>query len=201
MAPLQMNVYDDESTSHATLTPSPVSKRRLHFSEFNEVFHIPHIKDMDKEEIRNIWSETSDFKGIKREIMDILEEVSEGRPVKETNSQSMRGIEIRTHEGAVIRKRNKRESRSAVMGEQRRQYERGEQDEELLAMVYRMTSSRCQFEARRLGLQDEAVLKTELETMRRISHFQGWTSSSSLRQLTRLFRKVGLDRVSPPEDD
>jgi hypothetical protein len=196
MAPHQTTVYDDESTSHATLTPSPVSKRRLHFSELNQVFHIPHIKDMDKEERREIWCETRDFEEIKREIIDILEKVRNGRPVKETDEQSMRGIEIRTHEGSLRRKRNKRESRSAVMGEQRRQCERGEQDEELLAKVYRLTSSHCQFDARRLGLQDEAALRTELETMRRTYDCQGrsgWTSSSSMGNLTSLFEQVSLE--------
>jgi hypothetical protein len=53
-------------------------KKRVRFSEFDDVFEIPHIKDLSKQEIRDVWMADEDFKSIRQECMGAVENIGKG---------------------------------------------------------------------------------------------------------------------------
>jgi hypothetical protein len=178
MAPHQKNVPDDVSTSYSnvttepTKTASPVTalkhRRRQRFSlKSNQIFPVVHIGDMDETDIHETWYEKRDYNAIKKSLIDILRKYSNGEKIAETSKQTLRGLESRTREGALLRQYLKLAAITAVLNEQTRQRDEGVQDGELLAKVYRDVASHCQEESRALALQDEAALKKDYEKMRR----------------------------------
>jgi hypothetical protein len=162
---------DDESTvttAVTTETAPPVKhKRKIRFSlTSNQIFPIPHLDDMDDEEIAMIWYEASDYDKFKGEIILILRKMMKGEKIRENNKQTARGLEIRLRLGVNHRQKSRTEAIAAVLNEQYGQCDEGVQDDEYLADVYRKASSQSHDAAYELGLEDEAEIKKELQKMR-----------------------------------
>jgi hypothetical protein len=168
------NDDDDESTdltvvtTMTTGTASTVKRRRsLRFSlASNQSFPIPHICDLDDEEVAAVWYEKKGYEAIKSNIIPTLRKMIKREKIEENNKYCVRGLEYLTLKGAKQRQQNKRQAVTAVLNEQKRQRDEGLQDDELLAKTFRDTSYHCQDEACAIGLEDEAEIKMELETMR-----------------------------------
>jgi hypothetical protein len=206
MTPYQKKhaVNDDGSTVVTALTTgtsSLVHMCKVRFSlESNQSFPIPHITDMEDEEFLAIWYGPRDYKRIKIKIFLILRKMKNGEQIEDNDKQSVRGLECRTVQGANLRQENKLMGMTAVLDEQDRHYEDGEQNDELLAEVYRNTTSHCQDEAYALGLKDQAEIQEELDTMRRepISSLQKSTDSKTSSGINGLLKQVGPSRLALP---
>jgi hypothetical protein len=53
-------------------------KKRVRFSKFDDVFEIPHIKDLSTQEIRDVWMADEDFKSIRQECIGAVEIIGKG---------------------------------------------------------------------------------------------------------------------------
>lgn len=197
-------------------------KRRARFStKPNEIFPIPHIRDLAKDEVRAIWYERTDYEAMKHSFIPIVRKMMKGEPIEENNEQSTRGLEYRTRKGAIRRQHNKLEAISAVLDEQDRQYNEGMLSDELLKDVYRSCSMHCQEEAYMLGLKDEAMMKdlvnepelTETDVSSEDELLDMYESSESdrseenpsqeekkIRRLNKLFKQVRIRRRALLED-
>jgi hypothetical protein len=157
----QKYTHNDESTveTASSRTASTVVKRELRFSlESNQVFPIKHVTDMNQEERRKTWYTEGDFANdFQDEICSILHQIDRGDKMTESNTLTVRGLEGRTHQGALRHEHNKLMARAAVLNEQNRQFLDGEQDEERVADAYLNVSIQCYHEAYWMGLKDEAA--------------------------------------------
>jgi hypothetical protein len=70
-----------------------------------------------------------------------------------------RGLEYRTREGELERRRNKWNALNAVLDEQDRQRSLGICNDKLLRQIYQTESKMCQQQAIQLGKTDEFVAK------------------------------------------
>jgi hypothetical protein len=193
MAPYQKkhaDNNDEESTVVTALSTGTSSltrpKRKLRFSlESNQSFPIPHIDDMDDEEVNAIWWDEEFYDATKSEIILIVRKMRKGEKIEDNNNQTSRGLEHLTHLAE-----NRRVAVKVVMKEQKRQRDEGVQSDERLAEVYRNVSSHLQDAAYSLGLKDEAGLKKELEQMR---------AKPKARGINSLLKKFRLHRRPVPE--
>jgi hypothetical protein len=165
---------DDDSTelTVATTTTTGTSstvkrKRSLRFSlASNQSFPIPHISDLDDEEVAAVWYEKKGYDAIKSKTISTLRKMMKREEIEENNRHCVRGLEYLTLKGAQQRQHNKRQAVTAVLNEQKRQRDEGLQDDELLSEAFRNASSHCQDAACAIGLEDEAEIKKQLETMK-----------------------------------
>jgi hypothetical protein len=157
MPPQQRNLIheSDDFELSPVLSKSPVQKR-LYFSlSSNEIHPIPHIDDLSDEEVKATWYERSDYDNIKMAMIPIIRKMMKGVTIEETDSQTTRGLEYRTRQGALRRQHNKIEAISAVLDEQDHQIESvGRLNDEILSNVYRQINTHCQEEAHQLALGD-----------------------------------------------
>jgi hypothetical protein len=163
---------DDDSTVVTALTTgtsSPVQRRRkLRFSlEYNQSFPITHVNDIDDAEFFAIWYGPRDYQTIKKNIFLMLRKMKKGEKIEENDEQTVRGIERRTAQGVNLRQKNKLKAMTALLDEQDRQFENGEQNDELLAEAYSNATYHSQEEAYALGLKDQAELQEELDSFRK----------------------------------
>jgi hypothetical protein len=211
--------------STSAVSPSKLMnarKRRTRFSsQPHEVFPIPHIRVLGKDEVRAIWYERADYEAMKQSFIPLVRSMMKGEAVEENNEQSIRGLEYRTRKGAIRRQHNKLEAISAVLDEQDRQYNAGMMDIELVREVYRNCAAHCQDEAYMLGLKDEITVKDlihepeltetdvsseddELAECSEGSEEDSSEDSSSqedkkIRKLGKLFKQVRIRRRGPQD--
>jgi hypothetical protein len=203
---------DDESTAMTVVTTmttgksSPVKRKRsLRFSlASNQCFPIPHIRDLEDEEVAAVWYEKKEYDAMKKKIIPTLRKMIKGEKIEENNKQSGRGLEYRTRQGCYQRQENKRQAMAVAMDEQKRQRDECIQDDERLSEAYRNASFHCQDAACALGLEDQADIEEELERMR-IEEANGLASSNTSsklnasdskksRGINSLLKRVGLRR-------
>jgi hypothetical protein len=213
------NTADDETSTVTTCLTSDssstnssrASQRTVRFSlESNQIFPITHRDDMDVDDIYETWYECPDLTAIKTEIISTLRKMIKEGKVEETNQQTLRGLECRTRQGSLRRRKNKELAVSAVLNAQILQRDDGEQDEEALAEAYcNASSAHCREEAYAVGLKDEAEIKTELLEMRAKG---SWVTSTTVTSTVKkshkkskslgihgLLKHVGLLRGRPLE--
>jgi hypothetical protein len=171
----QKNIHDaDESkvetilTSESSSTASPLAKHKLRFSlESNQVFFpIVHINDVNLKDLQKTWYTKAEFDNIKQDMISDIRKMISGEEFAESTTQTARGLAYRNRQVA-LRQQNKIMARETVLDEQMRQLLNGEQDNELVASAYLRVSIHCQAEAYKVGSEDEAAIKKELEEMRR----------------------------------
>jgi hypothetical protein len=162
-----MSTVEKASITESSRMASTVVKRKLRFSlESNQVFPIKHITDMNEEDKHNIWYTEGDFTNDFR-LYSVLHQRDRGDKRTESNTVTERGLEWRTHQGALRHEHNKLMARHAVLNEQHRQFLDGEQDDELVADAYLNVSSHCCHEAYWMGLKDEAAIRKKLNAQYR----------------------------------
>ena len=128
-------------------------QKQFHFSlSSNETFFIPHVSDLSDEEVKATWYERGNDG---KSATPLIRKMMNGATIEETDKETFRGLEYRTHQGAIRRQQNKDEAISAVLDEQDRQMKvDGKVDDEILAAVYRQINAHCQEEAHQLALGD-----------------------------------------------
>jgi hypothetical protein len=176
---------DDESTVKNALTTG--RNRKLCFSlESNQSFPIPHIDDMNDEEVDAIWWEDEVYDATNSEVLLLVQKLIKGEKIEENNDQTSRGLENLTQ----LAFNHRRVAVTVVLNEQERQRDEGVQNDERLAEVYRNVSSHVQEAAYALALKDEAGLKNELEQKR---------TRPKSRGINSFLKKFSLRRRPVPE--
>jgi len=106
------------------------------FSGKKHIKKIPHLNTMTEEDIEQIWYSHYDYDDIKAsfEYTVFMMDAGEAKTV-ENDEHTTRGLEMRTEEGAWARFEHKRDAYNAVLDEQDRQWNDGEDDPEQIATL------------------------------------------------------------------
>ena len=136
-------------------------KRSVAFALSDRVYAIPHINDLDEDEIHNAWWGRDDyacFKGSCRATVHRMNEL--GVFFEENDDNCIRGLEhfeIARHQ---TRKMRRAAAAKLVLQEQELQHYEGCNDPEFISEMYAEISVQCQREAHLRGLQDERERST-----------------------------------------
>jgi hypothetical protein len=108
----------------------------ISFSGKKHIKKIPHLNTMNEEDIEQIWYSHYDYDDIKAsfEYTVFMMDAGEAKTV-ENDEHTTRGLEMRTEEGAWARFEHKRDAYNAVLDEQDRQWNDGEDDPEQIAKL------------------------------------------------------------------
>lgn len=115
----------------------------ISFSGKKHIKKIPHLNTMSEEDIEQIWYSHYDYDDIKAsfEYTVFMMDAGEAKTV-ENDEHTTRGLEMRTEEGAWARFEHKRDAYNAVLDEQDRQWNDGEDDpEQIAALCLEVTES------------------------------------------------------------
>lgn len=152
--------FEEEASVCSTHSAFSTRKRKIRFNlKENQTFEIPHIDDLDKEEIRDVWYQRGDYERMKTQFIPLIRKMMKGEAIEENDQQTIRGLEFRTRDGAIRRQHNKLEAITTVIEEQDRQRIENKLDDEQLREAYLACSSHCMDEACALGKRDEAEMK------------------------------------------
>ena len=159
------------STSLTSISPrtrSVVIQRGVHFSlESNQTFFVECLDEMDERDIFETWYENRDYQAIKARLIPLIKKMMRGQEIKEDDTQTIRGLEIRTRAAAKARELRKAEAFDAVMEEQHRQMLNKDRDPDHISQVYITFSSKCLQKARSVGEKDEEAIREDLERCRK----------------------------------
>ena len=128
----------------------------ISFSGKKHIKKIPHLNTMSEEDIEAIWYSHYDYDDIKAsfEYTVFMMDAGEAKTV-ENDEHTTRGLEMRTEEGAWARFEHKRDAYNAVLDEQDRQWNDGEDDpEQIAALCLEVTESAAKGALER-GLSDQ----------------------------------------------
>lgn len=132
------------------------TSRSVIFSDENEVHEV--------RKIYNIWLRYSDMEAISIRNSGIAAKINGGYFVEKENVQTRRGLETYVHANLERMWHTRRNTLSAVLGEQTRQKELGINDPQLIADKYDSLggSSKCLRMAGQMGLQDYEDSKKDI---------------------------------------
>jgi hypothetical protein len=143
--------------------------RSVSFAACVDVFEIPHINDLEEQDIQAIWWSKEDFRCFKAEIRKTLNSMIEfGWLFQETEDSCSRGLENCISQRLSIRNSRRASAARAILFEQRLQWDEGSHDPEYIADVYTEISKNCQNDAHARALQDhEQVIPRRWNTKQR----------------------------------
>ena len=148
-----MSSESSSSSLESSACLSPPARRTVTFSPEVRVKRTTHLNNYSREEIKACWYRKKELKKIKDEMYETIDLVQQGQYL-DPERYCTRGIEFFTPEGASLRMKNKVLAWSAVFHEQEAQDEDDVYDEELIAMLYREETHRCQVAAAMMGTAD-----------------------------------------------
>lgn len=130
----------------------------ISFSGKKHIKKIPHLNTMTEEDIEHIWYSHYDYDDIKAsfEYTVFMMDAGEAKTV-ENDEHTTRGLEMRTEEGAWARFEHKRDAYNAVLDEQDRQWNDGEDEPEQISASCLEVSVSAAKGALERGLGDEAA--------------------------------------------
>jgi len=160
--------------------------------DYTKVFPVPHIDDMSEEEILSIWYDHTDYDIMKQSIIPLLKKMMRGARIDETDSETVRGLEYRTREGALKRQHNKVNSINAVLDEQDRQLSLGIHDVQRICEIYVDSSRHCALSARDLGEMDEEFVRSYMESPDQSNRAVKPKKMGSIRKMIRHVRRSSL---------
>jgi hypothetical protein len=149
-------MYNDENDTVCLLAASvspKSSKRSVSFSAEAAVLNVLHIMDYTAEEKQATWFNGDDIRSFKNEGKLSAELMVHG--VCESEEICYRGLEARTRDGALRKRRNKIDARGAVFLEQGFQNDESVFDQEAIADIYYDCTQHCQVAANMMALRDE----------------------------------------------
>jgi hypothetical protein len=143
--------------------------RSVSFAACVDVVEIPHINDLEEQDIQAIWWNKEDFRFFKAEIRKTLNSMIEfGWLFEETDDSCSRGLENGISQRLSIRNSRRASAVRAILFEQRLQWDEGSYDPEYIADVYNEISKTCQNDAHARALQDhEQVIPRRWNTKQR----------------------------------
>jgi hypothetical protein len=199
-----MYQVDDEPELTAARCPQhSKAKRTIRINLTANTTHlVPHVDDMTELEIVTIWYERSDYDLMKQSFIPTLKKMMRGSRIEESDTETIRGLEFRTREGAMRRQHNKITAIEAVLDEQEHQLSTGEHDSEKISEVYRNNSLHCAEAARDLGEQDEYFVQMNSPRRRRRNSMTAEErpkrrgSVNTLRNMFKTVRRASMSRMS-----
>jgi hypothetical protein len=157
MSPLNNNMcYNDENDTDCRIAASvspKSSKRSISFSSEVFVINVLHIMDYSAEEKQAAWYVREDITSFKNQGKVSATLMANG--VSENAELCFRGLEARTRDGALRKRRNKILARAAVFMVQDFPEIEGVFDEEAIADAYYECTLHCHVAANMMGLRDE----------------------------------------------
>lgn len=158
----------------------------ISFSGKKHIKKIPHLNTMSEEDIEQIWYSHYDYDDIKAsfEYTVFMMDAGEAKTV-ENDEHTTRGLEMRTEEGAWARFEHKRDAYNAVLDEQDRQWNDGEDDpEQIAALCLEVTESAAKGALER-GLSDQEACEKINKSFRdkMMKELQAKTSGDTLSTL------------------
>ncbi|CAB9497937.1 expressed unknown protein [Seminavis robusta] len=189
---MNTNTYISTSTGNVTPMPKAILKRptttnpkthnrKLTFHNKKKTKRIPNVASMPPEILEDIWWAAEDYDDIMRsfEYTVFMMEAGEAKAV-EDDQHCTRGLELRTEAGKWARFEHKRDCYNAVLDEQDRQWNEGEDNQDKIANCCREVTAKTQRIACRKGMQDEKdIEKYVADTRKAIDSNQLLHSSSS----------------------
>jgi hypothetical protein len=151
-------LFDTMTTESSNVCLAPKAKRAVSFACNVTIRTTLHCNNYSSQEMQSCWYSRRERKQMRQEISYIVyltecdHEESDDYDYK---CCCTRGIQCFTREGARRRKENKRKAWDAVIQEQELQDIKGVDDPEMLAVIYRYHTSKCQIAAAIVGLADE----------------------------------------------
>jgi cytochrome c556 len=146
-------------------------RKRLRLVRFNVeninqvVCEVPSRSDLAEEDFQNIlWYTKEEFKAMKREFLPIIKKLVKKLPLDDDEEEA-RGLEHKTPKGSKLRQQNRYQAMDAVLSEQERQWERGRNDDDYIAQIYRQSSAHCQMNAYLIGQRDAEAAATAAGAM------------------------------------
>lgn len=91
MKVVETNHGNEETTTAATKTPKGVT-----FGLFDDVYEIPHLKNMSQEEIDDCWMTEEDFRVIREECRDVVKALDNGLKQEVSEGYFLRGLDQQT---------------------------------------------------------------------------------------------------------
>jgi hypothetical protein len=131
--------------------------RKLQFHNKKKTKKIPNVSSMPADILEDIWWSAEDYDTIMRsfEYTVFMMEAGEQKAVEDGQEHCTRGLELRTEAGKWARFEHKRDCYNAVLDEQDRQWNQGEESQEKIANACRQVTAKAQRIACRKGMQDE----------------------------------------------
>ncbi|KAL3942836.1 MAG: hypothetical protein SGBAC_003035 [Bacillariaceae sp.] len=144
------------SNSHEALageTVYPGPRKSTRFEDRVKVQTFQCVSDAEKE---NYWVRENDFHRIRQDCINVLHRSR--HPLRDGQTE-FRGLEHKTPMGAQHRSSNRARARQAVLDEQQYQSEKGVQDPEYMAALYKTITHRSRVEANVMGIRDEMAAR------------------------------------------
>jgi len=154
LSPVCVSQYQHSSSSSIKSVSNAPKRKCVKFADDkNLIYNVEHIKDFTKSLVAAIWYDADDYADIKKEYHSTVFDIESGIPL-DSDTDTSRGLENRTKQGAWARYENKRDAYNAVLDEQDRQWKRNLDSLEAIASAYRKISAICAKAASDRGLQD-----------------------------------------------
>lgn len=134
---------------------SVVISKSVSFFPGVSVREVLHVNDYTDEEMILTWYRGEDYQKIKMSFYHVVQKISSGCWLGDTDQETSRGLEYRHIEGSNRRKTNKLNGLMAVLDEQEKQWRDGLEDDESIASVYLKVTADCAQSAHELGKRDE----------------------------------------------
>ena len=192
MPPRSSTMYDPEESvlSDVSTEQTKKTKKTVRIqTEKNHVFPVPHIDDMSDAEVATIWYDRPDYDAMKQSFIPIIKKLMRGAKVEESDSETARGLEFRTKEGALRRQHNKVQSIQCVLDEQDRQLALGIHDVDKIADIYVEASKHCLLAAQDLGEMDYEFVQSNISSG---SGDEKPKKMGGLRKMIRQVRRTSL---------
>jgi hypothetical protein len=150
-------VVRELSCSSITKNINSKPKRRSVCFEGNDtVLEIPHLSDMDEQQIRDVWWSVEECLSLKVNCRNTVRQMNQlGLAFVENDESCSRGLENFTKARLSIRKARRAAAVRVVLEEQELQFDEGSYDHSYIADVYRDISVLSQREAQSRGFDDQ----------------------------------------------
>jgi len=149
--------------------------KHIVFHNKKKTKRIPNLSSMPEDVLQDIWWGADDYDDMMRsfEYTVFMMEAGEQKVVDDDVEHCTRGLELRTEAGKWSRFEHKRDCYNAVLDEQDRQWNAGEDNQDKIANSCREVTAKTQRIACRKGMQDEKDIAEFVADVRSIIVKQG----------------------------
>jgi hypothetical protein len=112
-----------------------------------------------------VWYQKNEQALMRMERKCSIRLMIQGALLTDSDTQTSRGLEFRSREGAVKRQENRLNALAAVLDEQESQFDMGLQNDEAISLAYQRVSWKCKKEAfilAKLDSKEAHTLKSEM---------------------------------------
>jgi hypothetical protein len=140
-------------------------KRAVSFNKLVFIRETLHINNYKSDEKKKVWYQKNEQALMRMERKCSIRLMIQGALLTDSDTQTSRGLEFRSREGAVKRQENRLNALAAVLDEQESQFDMGLQNDEPISLAYQRVSWKCKKEAfilAKLDSKEAHTLKSEM---------------------------------------